>query len=66
LLVPRELETAQNRKVWAARAKPVLPANDILNFIDNLRPAKTAGFFSRLFLSPPLCSFRFSAFHFLL
>jgi len=29
LLVPRKLETAQNRKVWAARAKPVLPTNDI-------------------------------------
>jgi len=25
LLVPRKLETAQNRKVRAARAKPVLP-----------------------------------------
>jgi len=29
LLVPRKLETGQSRKVWAARAKPVLPTNDI-------------------------------------
>jgi len=35
-LVPRKLETAQNRKVWAARAKPVLPTNDIFRFIDSL------------------------------
>jgi hypothetical protein len=25
LLVPQKLETAQNRKVWVARAEPVLP-----------------------------------------
>jgi len=36
LLVPRKLETAQNRKVWAARAKPVLPTNYISGFIDSL------------------------------
>jgi len=33
LLVPHKLETAQNRKVQAARVKPVLPANDILSLL---------------------------------
>ncbi len=45
LLVPRTLETAQNRKVWAARAKPVSPANDIFNFIDILKTANICGLF---------------------
>jgi len=36
LLVPRKLETAQNRKVWAARAKPVLPTYYNFSFIDSL------------------------------
>ncbi len=43
LLVPRKLETAQNRKVWAARAKPVLPTNFIFCFIDSLKRASKGG-----------------------
>jgi len=42
MLVPRKLETAQNRKVWAARAKPVLPTNYIFSFIDRLITALQA------------------------
>jgi len=55
LLVPRKLETAQNRKVRAARAKPVLPAiYNIIGFIDSpsLPPAVREAFSMK-----PFCRF---------
>ena len=51
------LETAQNRKVWASRAKPVLPANyKYISFFDSLKGCALMNiFYCVLFLYTHFC-----------